>query len=388
MKLLFVHDFPAEKYSKKNEYYSTGFPYIIWKRYLKVFDKLLISSRYKEINNIESKSLSSVTNVKFYPVKSYNSPLSLIKNRKKILREINEAIDQVDAVLIRVPSVLGFLAAKICIDANKPYMVEVVGSAFEAYRYHGSVSGKILAIPMEISQKIVVRNAKLAIYVTKSYLQRKYPTKGERFDGISDVVKMKMTKSDFTKSNDKIIKIGLIGSTYTRYKGHKEALMALSILKKQGFEIQLQIVGQGLSRDVKKYITRFNLNEDVIHLGVIYDKEKLSEWFSEIDIYIQPSMTEGLCRSLIESVYLNKITFASNVGGNSDIISKPFLFKQKDYKKLAKLIKRSIEEPEFNKLNLIENKMLIKNLKLDTVEERRIEALNKFKTIVKEGWNS
>ncbi|MES3650224.1 glycosyltransferase family 4 protein [Staphylococcus saprophyticus] len=382
MKILFVHDFPVIKY--ENKYYSTGFPYEIWKRYLKIFDELLICSRVKNEEYINGQKESSGAMVEFNPIKNYKNILSLFKNKKKIISDISKAIDKVDGVLIRVPSVLGFIAAKLCIKKNKPYMVEVVGAAYEAYRYHGSISGKILALPMELVQKEVVKNAEVSIFVTNSFLQNKYPSNGKEYGGITDVVKFNDGNSSKINFNGKTIKIGIIGSTYTRYKGHKEALKAMKILINSGFKIELQLVGQGLSDKVEKDIRKYNLVNNVKFLGEIYDRNLLNRWFTDIDIYIQPSMTEGLCRSLIESVCLNKVTFASDVGGNTDIISKEYTFRQKNYKKLADLLKEAIINPDFRKNNRKRNKELVSELKINKVDYRREEALNNFKYIVEE----
>ncbi|RIO84881.1 capsule biosynthesis protein CapJ, partial [Staphylococcus haemolyticus] len=71
MKLLFVHDFPAEFY--KGDYYSMGFPYSIWERYLSIFDEMIISSRFKSSKDIIEKKQSSGKKVEFRPITSYKS---------------------------------------------------------------------------------------------------------------------------------------------------------------------------------------------------------------------------------------------------------------------------------------------------------------------------
>ena len=55
--------------------------------------------------------------VEFRPITSYKSPKSLLNNHKDIIEKITLAIKS-DGVLIRVPSVLGFIA-KICKQLNK-----------------------------------------------------------------------------------------------------------------------------------------------------------------------------------------------------------------------------------------------------------------------------
>src|SRR5699024_11961706 len=80
-----------------------------------------------------------IYNVTFKPVKSYNSIFSYFTNYRAIKKELEEVLDDVDGAIIRVPSVLGALAAKICREKNKKYSVEVVGSGFNALWYHGTL---------------------------------------------------------------------------------------------------------------------------------------------------------------------------------------------------------------------------------------------------------
>ena len=68
--------------------------------------------------------------------------------------------------------------------------LKLSGDPLNAYKYHGSLSGKILAFPMDMLQRIVLRNATVATYVTRNYLQSKYPTNGKDFNGLTDVVKV------------------------------------------------------------------------------------------------------------------------------------------------------------------------------------------------------
>ena len=58
----------------------------------------------------------------------------------------------------------------------------------------------------------------------------------------------------------------------------------------------------------------------------------LNKWFETLDIYIQPSLTEGHCRAIVEAIGNGVPTLASDVGGNSDSVDREFLFKAKDYK--------------------------------------------------------
>lgn len=108
MKLLFVHDFGAEYYDGK--YYSMGFSYKIWERYLNVFEAMIISSRFKQVNQGKSSNESSGENVSFRPITSYKAPKSLLTNHKDIIEKLTLSIRESDGVLIRVPSMLDLLS--------------------------------------------------------------------------------------------------------------------------------------------------------------------------------------------------------------------------------------------------------------------------------------
>ena len=384
MKLLFVHDFPVEHEVNTTNYYSTGFPYSLWKRYLNVFDEINVISRYKSIKDTQGKTLSSGNDVNFYPIKEFKKGFKnipgLIKNRKVILSKIVKAIKESDAVIVRVPSILGFLTALLCKKLNVPYMVEVVGDPLNAYKYHGSLSGKILAFPMDMLQKFVLRNAIVATYVTRNYLQSKYPTNGKDFNGLTDVVKV--SNRNTHKISHDYFKLGLIGSTFTKYKGHEIAMKAMKILVDKGYNIQIDLVGQGMSKDLQKLINQLELNKNVNYLGVIYDREFLNNWFVNLDCYIQPSKTEGLCRSLVESVCLDVCALASNVGGNSEIISKEFLFEKNDFENLANLIESIIIDPSMEDKNIKLNKQLINKFDLNNIEQKRYDSLNYYRKVM------
>lgn len=375
MKLLFVHDFPAE--FNKGDYYSLGFTYSIWERYLSVFDRMIISSRFKNIKEVGNKKKSSGKKVEFRPITSYKSPKSLLNNHKDIIEKITLAIKESDGVLIRVPSVLGFIAAKICKQLNKKYMVEVVGSAYDAFWYHGSIFGKLLASPMELLQKQAVKNATVAIYVTQNYLSNKYPCNGKEFPGISNVQGIAISSKDL--SIDKKVNVGLIGSTFVDYKGHEIAIKAASLLKNKGIPIQLEFVGEGPSPKFANMAKKFNLENNVIFKGKIYGKEKLNEWFNHLDIYIQPSLTEGHCRAIVEAIGNGVPTLASNAGGNSDSVNKEFLFDAKNYKKLARLIEVLYKDENIRKNNVKQNQNKISVYENEKLQSQREEALTYYK---------
>lgn len=382
MQLLFVHDFPAEKY--KSNYYSIGFSYKIWERYLNVFETMLINSRVKEVsqnkNKNKNKNQSNGIGVTFETINEYKTQKSLIRNHKEIINKLTISIKKSEGVLIRLPSVLGFIAANICMKLNKPYMVEVVGAAFDAYWYHGSIFGKFLSLPMEMLQKQAVKNASTAIYVTKNYLSNKYQCKGKEFTGVSNI--QKISSSCKNLEVNKNIKIGLIGSAFVDYKGHDVAIKAVSKLIKQGFDISLEFVGDGPNKKFLNMARKLQISNNVVFKGKIYNKKLLNEWFSSLDIYIQPSLTEGHCRAIVEAIGNGVPTLASSAGGNEDSVDEKYLFKAKDYKALASLLEKSINSKKYRYNNVKDNFAHIKEYEVHLIQRKREEALQYYKNIL------
>lgn len=382
MKLTFIHDFPAQYSQINREYYSAGFNYKIWQRYLSVFDSMIIVSRVVQNVSTQNKNISSGERVRFKPIEKYKSIPSLLLHSKEIRSQIEEVIKESEAILIRVPSVLGFIAADVCRKLRKPYMVEVVGAAFDAYWYYGNMKGKMLAPIIEKLQQKTVRHASVAIYVTSNYLQSKYKTDGKAFNCISNVeifendIDGKINNPD---SEDKV-KIGLVGSTYTKYKGHITALKALEILKKKyGESLQMEFVGQGLSKRISQFIEKHNLKDNVLYRGVIYDRELLDDWYKSLTLYIQPSLTEGHCRSIVEAISKGVPTLASSVGGNEDSVSRKYLFKAENSRELASLIDMLLNDKREKEKNIKQNTTNILRYDKNKVQVMREEALKDFK---------
>jgi glycosyltransferase EpsF len=96
---------------------------------------------------------------------------------------------------------------------------------------------------------------------------------------------------------DKII-IGHVGR-FAALKNHKFILEIFNSLRYKINNAHLVLIGDGeLQLDVKKLIDKKNLNEHVTLLGVRHD---IPELFKTMDVFILPSLYEGLAIVLIEA---------------------------------------------------------------------------------------
>lgn len=343
MKAAFFHDAPLLKDIDGN-YYSLGFPYKIWQRYLRVFNSLLISTRirYAESKDTlpQKMKLSSGPKVDFKPISAYQKKMHIVLKRKLIQKQIRETLTLTDIAVIRLPSFIGQIACEEAEKMGKPYIIEVVGCTRDALWNYSTV-GKFLALPTYLSMKKVVRNSKHTIYVTNEFLQKRYPTSGQSINCSNvylreineNVLNKRLNKIKDLNLNEKKI-IGTTGAVNVKYKGQEAIIKTLSMLKKAGStNYEYQLVGGGDTAYLKSIAKRYNVSDQVKFLGVM-PQEEVINWLDTIDIYAQPSKTEGLPRSVIEAMSRGLLVIGSNAGGIPELIEKEFIFsKEKNNEK-------------------------------------------------------
>ena len=181
---------------------------------------------------------------------------------------------------------------------KKPYLVEVVGCPWDSLWNYG-IKGKIIAPSLTFSMKKQVKNAEYVIYVTKHFLQERYPTKGKSTN-CSNVEIVNVHENVLNKRIDHIankdgdIIIGTAAAVNVPYKGQQYIIRALGKLKKKGItNYRYQLAGGGDRSRLESIIRECNVEDQVEFIGVL-THEQIFEWLDSIDIYAQPSRQEGL----------------------------------------------------------------------------------------------
>ncbi len=350
MKLLFVHGGEKLKEDKNGELYTGGsYNKEVWNRYLDISENLTVIAR-KELTIYDAEYAKrkfqpfNKNRINFIEVpnltSSYSSFLS-VKKRKNTNKLIEKKILENDCLIARLPSRVGYLAIKYAKKHNKPYFVEVVGCAWDALWNH-SLKGKILALKSYLAMKDAIKDAPYAIYVTNEFLQRRYPCKGKTI-GCSDVL-LPLTNNNVlakrlykidTMDESKPIILGTIGAVNVIYKGQEYVIKAISKLNKKGYNFEYHLIGGGDNSHLMKIAKKNNVVDKVKFLGSL-PHEKVFEYLDNIDIYIQPSKTEGLPRSLLEAMSRGCPAIGSDAGGIPELISSEFVFVRRNINDLEK----------------------------------------------------
>ncbi|WP_180179679.1 glycosyltransferase [Acinetobacter sp. YH12041] len=342
--ILFIHD---HKFLDQNGvYYSEGkFSNSVFSRYNSFNCNINVISRVIKVKNCDHLNEITNTNIcfKFVFGIDFSSIFTryLFKNVLMIMREVKKS----DALIIRLPSFLGVFALLINLFYRKKYFIEFVGDPKESLlmsKTKISYFFRFLVGIFNILNIFFVKKADGVIYVTKYDLQNKYPTTNMQSFASNvevDIPKLEFNLDNYKLKHNKIIKVGMIGSFNNEYKGIDTAFKAIKDLKEKNIIVNFHILGSGSLKE--KYINlaeKLHISDLVYFDGSLSGGKEVLNWLKDLDIYIQPSRTEGLPRALIEAMSVGLPCIATNVGGIPELLSERDLISKDDYLALAKKI--------------------------------------------------
>lgn len=386
MKALFVHDHIF--YTDGKQFYSDKLPYKSWLRYLKNFGELIVFGRSKlDIEKTKQISISSGDKVKFEIGKSLNSIKSLVLYKNKERKKLEKLIENSD-ILIARNSMYGNMAIKIAQKLNKPYILEIVSCPFNSLWNYGSLKGKLVAPISKYNLKKIAFTSKYVHYVSQSFLQVSYPPSDNAIvEKISNVeipkVENEVVENRLDKIKQKNIKIvfGIIGSFKTKYKGIHTAIEALAELdrKIEKFSFELRVLGTGDIEYYKNYAEKFHIKDKVFFDGIRSSGKEVFDWLDGIDIYLQPSLAEGVPRALIEAMSRGCPAIASSVGGIPELLDEDELFNPSDHNELSKIIEKVYLDKRWLEEQSIKNFEKAKEYSKEKLDVRRFEFYEKIK---------
>lgn len=357
MKLLFIQGGSRWKFDTEGTIYTDpNFNSQIWNRYKKYCDKLTVILRKEDriytreeaqakFNEIGDSIDNCVALTDIY------RPLSNVLSLKKRLilkRTIENEVKKADKIIIRsLGNIYTNTALKCARKFYRPYLVEVTGFAWESLWYH-SLQGKFVARFKENQYKKLMKNVEYGVYVTNEALQKRYPCGGKML-GCSDVELMpsddKILKNrilKIQKHTGKIV-IGTAAFLDVTWKGQEYVIRAIRELKNRGINnFKYEIIGNGSGNKLRELISELHL-EDCISILEAKPHSEVFTWLDSIDIYVQPSFMEGLCRSIVEAMSRACPVICTDVGGNYELVSRECLFEKANFNKLADMLEKMID---------------------------------------------
>lgn len=342
MKIFIASEFKCTIY--KDEYYLAPKAFEIYHRYANAFGDVVLCSRFsatKTLNEGYKKADFIIDRIEIADL------MAVLMG--KYNDEMSKKIKECQLVIARVPSIIAYTAAKIAHNNSIPYLGECMGEAWDSYWNHGDLAGKFIAPYMEHRLKQVMQEADFAVYVTDNYLQHRYPTNCRSINASNVFIRevneevlerrlLKIQKMDVTD-----ISLMTSASVEAVAKGHRYVIEALSLLARKGIKAKYYIAGGGDITRLKKIAEKYNVQDQVIFLGEL-SMRKLFDVLESIDIYIQPSLQEGLPRAVIEAMSLGCPCLGSNTAGTPELIPEKYIFNRRSARAIANSIIKLLEE--------------------------------------------
>jgi glycosyltransferase involved in cell wall biosynthesis len=209
-----------------------------------------------------------------------------------------------------------------------------------------------MAIFSHLGTRKTIWNSDYVIYVTEEYLQSKYPTKGIS-EAISDAVIENLDPATLdrrissirSRFDGKSLNLMSIGAIDVRYKGHEEVIKAIPALQNEGFDVSYYLIGAGSDTYLRTIAQRSGVESKVHFVGGL-PHEQIFEKFENIDIYIQPSRTEGLPRSVVEAMSCAVPVICSRIGGMPELVAEECIYTSGNISELVDCIRRMVNSSE------------------------------------------
>lgn len=263
-----------------------------------------------------------------------------------LFKKMKEHKNEYDAVVVR-NGLYGCFAALYAKLLGKILISYCGADPLEFQSAKGTLTAKIIGCFWKYLEKTKMQTADYAHYCTKVLYDR-YPCKNPYL--ICSNVNIKIDDLALQKRIDKInrgtetYKLGLIGQLGTDdRKGISTVIKALKIL---GDKFTFEVVGGGDPISMLSLAESIGVERQIKFLGYLSDNNELNKWLDTVDIYLQPSLAEGLPRAAIEAMARACPVMGTKVCGMIELLDDKYLIECHDYHKMALIIREMSNKDE------------------------------------------
>ena len=326
----------------------------ILKRYAAAFGPMVLCARQARLDPTV-RTYEDMTDLvsEMIPIASLTD-LLLRRN----LGSMEKAIASCDLVIGRCPSLCAFRAGDLARKLGKPFLAESMGDPWDAYWNHGLL-GKLIAPYMFFKMKSVVKRADYAVYVTTEYLQRRYPCDRESIAasnvkvGAPDPAVLARRREKLEAFDPKQITLMTTAAIDIWYKGHQYVIRAIPKLNALGVRVRYLIVGEGSRDRLAALAAREGVADQVEFTGRLPLSE-VFERLDEADLYVQPSLQEGLPRSVIEAMSRGCACIGARTAGIPELLPPDMVVRRKSPDDIVEKIRAWIALDPAEKARLAE----------------------------------
>jgi len=298
-------------------------------------------------------------------------PFSRVRKYPPVIRHIGyfflclKLSKEASVIYAMDPVSVGLPASLAAFFSRKKFVLKVVGDyAWEQGRQRFGVTELLddflkkdsYSLPVQLLRSVEIFVAKRAkhVVVPSEYLKKAVVSWGISKDKVSVIYN---AAPDVSSVGNKNVLRGLLKfhgkyvitvARLVPWKGVREIIDAMQIVKDAGIEARLLVVGDGPERES---LEEYAEGKEVLFAGVLPHNVVMA-YMKAADSFVLNSAYEGFSHLLLESQALGVPTIASNVGGNPELIAhgkNGVLVPYKDTKAIGKGLIRTLTDEPFRR---------------------------------------
>ena len=360
-----------------------SFNHNLYKRYLKVFDKIYIIARiFDGRNNLPKEHI--VDNVEILPLPAFCDVWGFLRKYNEVKRLMKQYLEnKKDAIIIRGVGGVGFLASQYCMKQNINYGMEVIGDPYDTF------VKEVIKHPLRTLfrylftyfQKKAVYHASSAIYVTQYALQKRYPTKIGRPSFFASDVFIDdddiFPKQILTDKNR--LDIICVGELEDLRKSPDKCIHIIDEMNRRGIDTHLKWLGRGRYMERMRALTRKLAIEDKVQFLGSVQRDAVDKHLDSSDVFLLLSHSEGLPRAMVEAMSRGLPCVGTNIGGISELLDDEFIVPTRDIYKTCDILQNLLKSPKIYRQQSERNLMKAKKYTNKILDKKREEFYQTIK---------
>ncbi|MFQ5473424.1 MAG: glycosyltransferase family 4 protein [Dehalococcoidia bacterium] len=334
-------------------YTDMMFDYEYWHEYVEVFDEVVAIARVGHADQVPKDWLrADGEHVRFQAVYDYLGFWNFLRHLPRVFRDCGRAVAEPGPVLLRMGNI-SFMCWLHLMLARRPYAFEVVGHAGLGATTVKNVQllhlGRLIGWVQHRLCRIQASRAACASYVSE-YVRSLYPTRCGR-EWVFSSVKLPdsayrepRSEQAFDHTRKRIVSVGRVEPE----KGHHVLIQAAAEMKRGGFDdFTVDIAGPGSRIEAMRQLAaELGVADHVKLLGFVQPGPNLESLLDRSDLFVLPSLTEGMPRARLEALARGLPAIGSRTGGITEVLPQGSQVSPDDAQTLANVIVSSAGNPE------------------------------------------
>ena len=290
-------------------------------------------------------------NVSVCPLPDPTTPRKGLLGLPGLIRHIVQAARRSDLYYLKMPDAMATVVGLVLWCTGRPYAVEVVADCQQGILYaKGDMPlVRFYAQLFDGLTRFLVKRAQCATYIS-NYLQKRYPGPGIDREWLFCSVELTddfmgdIKAPEFFKTTPfKLIAAG----RQSAEKGHIHLVNAFQTIQEKAKQpVELHLLGDGAQRAcLKQRVRELQLTDSVYFHGTVPRGPDLFAHLDTAQLYVLPSLTEGMGRGLIEAMARGLPCVASAVGGVPEYLGQDYLFESGDPQAIAAKVLSVMDDP-------------------------------------------